>query len=55
MIKNITIAENALVTLLPGVKHPFEDGEHIIFSEIEGMNNILGQIKQLMPTEKQNL
>ncbi|KAL4506801.1 hypothetical protein ABPG72_001222 [Tetrahymena utriculariae] len=37
MIKNITNAEKGVVTLLPGVKHPFEDGEHVIFSEVLGM------------------
>jgi hypothetical protein len=40
MIKSITIAEKAIVTLLPGVKHPYEDGEHVIFSEVEGMNHL---------------
>lgn len=37
MIKHISIAEKAIVTLLPGVKHPYEDGELILLSEIEGM------------------
>lgn len=37
MIKNISIGEKAIVTLLPGVKHPYEDGELVLLSEIEGM------------------
>lgn len=34
MIKSITNAEKGIVTLLPGAKHPYEDGEHIILSEV---------------------
>lgn len=34
MIKSITNAEKGIVTLLPGGKHPYEDGEHIILSEV---------------------
>lgn len=38
MIKSISSAEKGIVTLLTGAKHPFEDGEHIIFSEVVGMD-----------------
>lgn len=34
MIKNISCCERGIVTLLTGTKHPFEDGEHIVFSEV---------------------
>ena len=37
MIHNISNEENGKVTLLPGAKHPYEDGEHIVLSAIEGM------------------
>lgn len=37
MIKNITIAEKAVVTLLDGAKHPFEDGEVVIIKGVDGM------------------
>jgi hypothetical protein len=37
MIKNITTADKAVVTLLDGVKHPFEDGEVIIIKGVDGM------------------
>jgi len=26
------------VTLLDGVKHPYEDGDHVVFSLVEGMD-----------------
>lgn len=34
MIKSISNQEKGIVTLLAGTKHPYEDGEHIIFSEV---------------------
>ena len=37
MIKNITTAEKAVVTLLDGAKHPFEDGEVVIIKGVDGM------------------
>lgn len=37
MIKNISIAEKGIVTLLPGVKHPYQDGEVILIKSVEGM------------------
>lgn len=46
MIKNITIAEKSTVTLLPGARHPYEDGEHIVLSEITGMNLVGEAVKQ---------
>ena len=37
MIKSITNAERGIVTLLPGAKHKFEDGDTIIITQVEGM------------------
>lgn len=41
MIKSISCSERGVVTLLPGGKHPYEDGEHVVFSEIQGMEKIV--------------
>jgi len=38
MIKNITSEEAAVVTLLEGSKHPYEDGEYVVIDLVEGMN-----------------
>lgn len=43
MIKNISQGEKGVVTLLTGAKHPFEDGEHVVFSEVQGMEIIKTQ------------
>lgn len=40
MIKHISNEEEGLVTLLDGVKHPYEDGDYIALTRIEGMKNI---------------
>lgn len=40
MISNITNEENGVVTLLPGLKHPYEDGDTVIFREVEGMDSL---------------
>jgi hypothetical protein len=37
MIKSITIEEEGLVTLLDGIKHPYQDGDYIVLSRVEGM------------------
>lgn len=37
MIKNITNEEEGLVTLLDGLKHPYQDGDYIVLSRVEGM------------------
>ena len=34
------------MTLLTGVKHPFEDNEHVIISEVEGMEYNLKEIQK---------
>ena len=34
MIKNIECSENGLVTLLDGSKHPYEDGERVVISQV---------------------
>ena len=39
IIKNISCDEKAVVTLLDGVKSPFEDGEAIILRNVEGMKS----------------
>lgn len=38
MIESITNEEEGLVTLLPGFKNKFEDGDQIVFREVLGMN-----------------
>lgn len=35
MIKNIS--EDGVVTLLDGIKHPYEDGDYIVLQKVEGM------------------
>jgi hypothetical protein len=40
MLGNIDISDQGLVTLLEGAKHPFEDGEAVYISHVEGMNHI---------------
>lgn len=52
MIKNITSEEGAVVTLLEGTKHPYEDGEYVVIDLVEGMS--LEQEKEFVPSEQQN-
>jgi hypothetical protein len=37
MIKNISNEEEGLVTLLDGVKHPYQDGDYVVLSKVVGM------------------
>ena len=37
MIKNISCEEDGVVTLLDGVKHPYEDGDYVVINNVEGM------------------
>lgn len=37
MIKSITTGEESLVTLLDGMRHPYQDGDYIVLSRVEGM------------------
>lgn len=37
IIKDITNEEEGLVTLLDGVKHPYQDGDYVVLSRVEGM------------------
>lgn len=37
IIKNISNEEEGLVTLMDGVKHPYEDGDYIVLSLVNGM------------------
>ena len=46
MIKNISNAEEGLVTLLDGVKHPYQDGDHIVLSMVDGMEVIQESIEE---------
>ena len=39
MIKNISNEEKAVVTLLDGVKCPYEDGEAVLIKNVEGMKS----------------
>lgn len=39
MIANISSEESGVVTLLPGVKHSYEDGDTVVFREVEGMES----------------
>lgn len=40
LIKNITCEEEGIVTLLDGVKHPYEDGDYIVLNKVQGMEEI---------------
>lgn len=37
MVASISNEEKGIVKLLPGVKHPYEDGDSIVISGVEGM------------------
>lgn len=37
MIKHISNEEEGLVTLLDGLKHPYQDGDYVLLSKIQGM------------------
>lgn len=39
-IKSISNEKAGLVTLLPGAKHPYEDGDHVIINGVEGMESL---------------
>lgn len=38
MIKSVSNEEQGLVTLLDGVKHPYEDGDYVVLSMVDGMD-----------------
>lgn len=40
MIESISNAERGLVTLLKGSKHPYEDGDVVTLSKVDGMSNL---------------
>lgn len=40
MIESISIAEKGVVTLLKGSKHPYEDGDVVTISKVDGMNTL---------------
>jgi ubiquitin-activating enzyme E1 len=52
MIRSITNEESAVVTLLEGSKHPYEDGEYVVIDLVEGMN-VEGQATEFVQTEQQ--
>lgn len=37
MLSAISNEEKGIVKLLPGAKHPFEDGDYVLIKEVEGM------------------
>lgn len=37
MVKNISNDEEGVVTLLDGLKHPYEDGDSVLINGVEGM------------------
>ena len=37
VLSGISNEENGTVKLLPGAKHPFEDGDYVLLKEVEGM------------------
>ena len=39
IIKDITCAQVGVVTLMDGVKNPFEDGEAVLIKNVEGMKH----------------
>ncbi len=45
MIESITNEEKGVVTLLKGSKHPYEDGDVITFSKVDGMNSLAEDAK----------
>lgn len=42
-MQSVEVAEDALVTLLPKVKHGMEDGDEVTFVDIQGMELLEGQ------------
>lgn len=42
-ISKITNEEKGKVSLLEGLKHPYEDGDEIIISSVEGMGKLEGE------------
>jgi ubiquitin-activating enzyme E1 len=52
MIASITNEENAKVTLLEGAKHTFEDGDHIILRNVEGMKLLEEHKKEIKEGEE---
>jgi len=40
MIYDITCDEKGLITLLPGMKHPYVDGDRIVITGVEGMEEL---------------
>ena len=46
IIKHITNEEDGLVTLLDGVKHPYQDGDYVVLSQVEGMDTIKETIEE---------
>lgn len=43
IVQGIEVAEDALVTLLPKVKHGMEDGDEVTFIDIQGMDLLEGK------------
>jgi hypothetical protein len=37
IIKTISNEEEGVVTLLDGLKHPYQDGDFVVLSKVEGM------------------
>lgn len=40
IVKSISCAQQGLVTLLDGIKHPYQDGDYVVFSKVQGMELI---------------
>ena len=40
MLSNITNEKRGVVTLLPGLKLPYEDGDWVLIYDVEGMEDV---------------
>lgn len=47
IIQNISNEEEGIVKLLDGVKHPYEDGDSIVITQVEGMEDLKDQEKSI--------
>lgn len=51
IVRDVTQEENGLVLCDPEKRHPYQDGDHVKFVEIEGMTEINSTKEQIKPFE----
>ena len=51
MIKSITNEEEGVVTLLEGMKHPYQDGDYVVFSRVKGMELVKETMEEKSPEQ----